>query len=120
MFAALALVLTAIGLYGVISYGVSSRIREFAVRLALGSDPSGVARLVLGRGLRLTAAGLALGVTATLALLPALRHLSSLFAPDVATVGAIAVLLVAIAVAACLVPAIRVARVNPSAALRHE
>jgi putative ABC transport system permease protein len=120
MFAALALVLAAIGLYGVISYGVSSRIREFAVRLALGSDPSGVARLVLGRGLRLTAAGLAVGVGVTVALLPALRHLSSMFAPDVATVAAIAVLLVAIAAAACLVPAIRVARVNPSAALRHE
>ena len=120
LFAALALTLAAIGLYGVISYSVSSRMREFAVRLAMGSDPAGVARLVVGRGLRLTAAGLVVGIAATLGVVPMLRRVSSLLAPDPVVLVAIVVLLVAIALAACLVPALRVARVNPATALRHD
>ena len=119
LFAMLALTLAAIGLYGVISYSVSSRTREFAVRLALGSDPSGVARLVLNRGLQLTAVGLALGVAVAFAALPYLRRLSSLFTPNVASFATIVGLLMAIALVACLVPALRVARVNPATALRH-
>jgi ABC-type antimicrobial peptide transport system permease subunit len=116
----LALVLAAIGLYGVISYGVASRMREFAVRLALGSDGAGVARLVLSGGLRLAAAGLVFGSAGALAVLPLLRRVSSLFTLDAFTFATIVVLLLAIALLACLVPALRVARVNPAGALRQE
>ena len=119
LFAALALLLAAIGLYGVISYGVASRTREFAVRLALGSEPAGVAQLVLQSGLRLATAGLVLGIAAGLGFLPVLRRVSNLFVPDAVTFTAIVALLLTITLAACLVPALRVARVNPAAALRH-
>jgi predicted permease len=120
LFAALALTLATIGLYGVISYGVTSRRREFAVRLALGSDRSGVARLVLLRGARLATLGLVAGAVGALALLPLLRGLPANIRPDVFTFAAIAALLIAIAFVACLVPALRVATVNPAAALRHD
>ena len=120
LFAALALGLAAIGLYGVISYGVASRTREFAVRLALGSEPTGVAQLVLRSGLRLATAGLLLGIAAGLGVLPVLRRVSTLFIPDALTFTAIVALLLTIAIAACLVPAVRVACVNPATALRHD
>ncbi len=120
LFAALAVVLAAIGLYGVISYNVTSRTREFAVRLALGSDPMGLARIVLTHGAWLTSAGLAAGVLGALAVRPVLATLSAGLGGDAATYAAIAALLLAIALAACILPAIRVARVNPAAALRHD
>ncbi|HXW04797.1 MAG TPA: ABC transporter permease [Vicinamibacterales bacterium] len=117
-FALLALSLAAIGLYGVISFGVTARIREFAVRLALGAEPSRVARQVFARAWWLTAAGLAAGVTMALALtllLPALQVPIGL--PMYAfTAG----LLLILAIVSSAFPALRVARVNPASALRHE
>jgi ABC-type antimicrobial peptide transport system permease subunit len=107
-------------LYGVISYGVASRTREFAVRVALGSEPTGVARLVLQSGLRLAAGGLLLGIVSGLGVLPVLRRVSTLFIPDAVTFTAIVALLLTITIAACLVPAVRVACVNPATALRHD
>jgi putative ABC transport system permease protein len=120
LFAALALVLAAIGLYGVISFGTASRMREFAVRLALGSEPGRLVRLVLARGLRLAAAGIAAGMLIALAIAPSLRAVSTALAGDLITYVAIAVLLVAIALVASAVPALRVAAVNPASALRHD
>jgi putative ABC transport system permease protein len=120
LFAALAIVLAAIGLYGVISYNVTSRMREFAVRLALGSDPMRLARLVLARGAWLTGAGLAAGILVAFAVTPSLRNLSANLGGDPLMYAAIAALLLVLALAACVVPAIRVARVNPASALRHD
>jgi ABC-type antimicrobial peptide transport system permease subunit len=120
LFAALTLLLTAIGLYGVISYNVTSRIREFAVRLALGSEPAAVTRLVLGRAMRLTAAGLAGGIFVALSLALAFRNLPIRIGTDPVSYVTVSVALLAVALAACMVPATRVARVNPATALRHD
>jgi predicted permease len=118
LFAALALVLAAIGLYGVMAYSVSSRTREFAVRLALGADPGRVARLVVGRGGRLALLGVAAGVVAAFTIVAAVRTLPASLRPDPVTLAVAAALLVGIALLASLVPARRVTRVSPSTALR--
>jgi hypothetical protein len=120
LFAALALVLAAMGLYGVMSYTVSSRMREFAVRLALGSDPARLARLVVVNAIQLVAGGLAAGVVMAVAIGPTLRQVSEHLTGDPAAYGAVAILLFAIGLGACVFPAIRVATVNPATALRHD
>lgn len=119
LFAALALAIAAIGLYGVISYTAAARRREFAIRLALGSRQSGVARLVLERGLRLAAIGLAFGAFGALLLSRSFRELP-LSRPDSAAFVAIAALLFVVAALACAIPALRVARLNPATALRQD
>ena len=120
LFTALTLVLAAIGLHGVIAYNVTSRMREFAVRLALGADPAGLARSVVRRAIGLTAAGLAGGALIAAAVSPWLDQLPVARQSDPIAYGAIGAALIALALAASAVPALRVAAVDPSAALRQE
>ena len=120
-FAGAALMLAAAGLYGVIAYGVARRTREIAVRVALGASPGSVYRMVVGRGLRLTTIGLAIGcfVAAAVARASASR-LFGIGAVDPATYLAACVLFVAIAALASVVPARRALRVDPLEALGRE
>jgi putative ABC transport system permease protein len=117
-FAFAALVVTGVGLFGVLSYSVAQRWHELGVRAALGATPRDVARLVIRQGLRVTAAGIALGLAASLAL----RHLVGQLlygvgAGDLTTWTAAVALLVVAALLACLLPARRAARVDPLRAL---
>ena len=119
LFGAAALALATIGVYGVIAFGVVQRRREIGIRLALGADGGAVQRMVVGEGLALTIAGLALGLIAALALSRVLGALLFDVAPtDPLTYAGIAVLLGGAAVAASWVPARRAARVDPTQALR--
>jgi putative ABC transport system permease protein len=120
-FAGLALLLAAVGLYGVIAWSVARRTRELGVRVALGARSGDVLRLVLGQGLRLVAIGIALG---SLGALAATRVLSSLLygvsAADPLAFALGALVLLGVALLANLVPALRASRVDPLVALRHE
>jgi predicted permease len=120
LFAGVALALAAIGVYGVISFGVSQRTREIGVRVALGASRADVTRLVVGQGLGLALAGAALGVAAALAATRVLRSLLYGVAPgDPATFAAIVALLVAAVLVASWLPARRAARVQPAEVLRE-
>ena len=119
-FGVVALTLAAVGIYGVFSYFVGERTHEIAVRLALGATPSAVRRLVVGRGLGLTAAGLTLGLIAAGAVSGvASRLLYEVDALDVTTYGAAVLSVAGVAVAACWLPAHRASRVDPQAGLRQ-
>jgi predicted permease len=120
-FAGLSLLLAVTGTYGVISYMATSRVREFAIRLALGADRARVARLVLGQGVRLTVIGIIVGIAAAIAAAPLLESLPiTVSPPDVLTTAPVAVFIGVVAVAACLVPALRAAGVSPMSMLRNE
>jgi putative ABC transport system permease protein len=120
-FAGISLLLAATGLYGLLSYSVSQRVREIGVRMALGARPGDVLRLVVAEGMRLVAIGAAVGVLAALA---AGRLVASLLfnvsASDPATYGIVTGVLALVALAACYLPAMRAARVNPMSALRAD
>jgi putative ABC transport system permease protein len=120
-FAGLALVLAAIGIYGVMAYAVAQRTTEIGVRMALGATPSEVFRLVLADGLRITAIGVTLGAAGSLVVGRWLTTLLFGVAPgDPRTLAATAGLLLLVAAAACFIPARRATRVDPMVALRAE
>ncbi len=120
-FAALALLLASIGLYGVLSYAVAQRSRELGLRMALGATTTSVMRMVVARGLTLTAVGLAAGLGLAWALTRTLANLLyGVTAGDPATFAAVAGLLSVIALAACYLPARRAARLDPIAVLRAD
>jgi ABC-type antimicrobial peptide transport system permease subunit len=120
-FGTTAVLLAAVGLYGVLAFVVSQRRREIGVRIALGATARDVVTDVLGQGLRLAALGMAVGLVLALTVT---RLMSSLLfgigATDIATYAGAALLLTVIAVAASLVPALRASRVDPLTALRDE
>jgi putative ABC transport system permease protein len=121
LFAALALVLTAVGLYGVISYSVARRTREIGVRMALGARPSSLVRAIVGRGLTLSFLGAAIGLPAAIAVARFFRSLLFGVSPqEPLTLVAGAVVLIIVALAASYIPARRAARVDPLAALRYQ
>jgi putative ABC transport system permease protein len=119
LFAGLALLLTAVGLYGVIAYSVAQRTQEIGVRLTLGAQTSDVVKLVLRQGLLLTALGLVIGVGAAFALTRLMTELLYGVTPtDPLTYTVIALLLTLVALLACWIPARRAAKVDPLVALR--
>jgi len=120
-FAALALVLAAIGIYGVLAFAVAQRTGEFGVRMAIGADAMRIRRQVLADGARLLAIGLGIGVVGAIALGFVLRsQLFGVGAIDPASLATVMVVLAAVALAACWLPARRAARTAPVEALRYE
>jgi ABC-type antimicrobial peptide transport system permease subunit len=121
IFAALAVVLSSIGIYGVISYLVGQRTQEIGTRIALGAQRGDVLRLILGRGFALTLSGVGSGAVLALILSRQMKKIIYGVSPsDPVTFCAVAVLLIAIALLACYVPARRAMRVDPMIALRYE
>jgi putative ABC transport system permease protein len=120
-FAALALVLAVVGLYGVMSYAVQQRTQEVGIRVALGAQRSAVVALVMRRGMTLVFAALVLGIGAALVLGRAMQGvLYGVKATDPATFVVVSLVLAVVAGAAAYVPARRAARIDPAVALRHE
>ena len=120
-FGVLALVVAAVGLYGVISYNVGQRMHELGVRVALGAQSADVVRLVVGQGIRFAVVGLAAGIGLAFAAAPRIQPL--LFqqsATDPVIYGLVTAVLLLVAIAACAMPALRATRADPNSALRAE
>jgi ABC-type antimicrobial peptide transport system permease subunit len=121
VFATLALLLALIGIYGVMSYAVSQSSKEIGLRIALGAQARDVYKLVLGQGLVLAGSGIGLGLLAAYALTRVMRSLLfGVGATDPLTFTSVAMLLLAVALTACYLPARRATKVDPLIALRHE
>ena len=120
-FAALALLMAAIGLYGIISYSVSQRVQEIGIRMALGAQRSDVLRMVLWQGFKLALAGIVLGLIASFILSRVLASLLfNVSATDLLTFMSVSGLLTLIALLACYIPARRATKIDPMIALRYE
>ena len=120
-FACLALVLSALGIYGVLSYSIAQRTREIGLRLALGADQGSVLRLVVGTGARLALFGIAAGTAVALALTRMMMDLLYGVRPaDPVTFAVVTIVLASTSILACYIPARRAMRVDPIVALRYE
>ena len=121
LFAALAITLAAVGIYGVMAYAVVQRTREIGIRMALGAQPAAVQRMLVGQGAAITGSGIGCGLVLAVWTSRWLRALLfGVTVSDRATFVATSAIFALVAVAACYIPARRVTRVDPSVALRAE